>query len=157
MNEEELLKFGFPIAKPSIIKVLGVGGGGGNAVNHMYKQGITDVEFVLQFLMLSDPKRFSSLKGKKNKQIIESVSGEFNFLQEQIDKLIEGYSFLKKLELVNQNVFNVSSRLLIIEKEKMKPVLSFLGFNTLEDFKKYLSKIVKLNYTLFKKYISHSK
>ena len=32
---------------PSIIKVIGVGGGGGNAVNHMYKEGIHDVTFVL--------------------------------------------------------------------------------------------------------------
>jgi cell division protein FtsZ len=31
----------------SIIKVIGVGGGGGNAVNHMYRQGITDVTFVV--------------------------------------------------------------------------------------------------------------
>ncbi len=32
---------------PSGIKVLGVGGGGSNAVNHMYKQGIVDVEFLI--------------------------------------------------------------------------------------------------------------
>lgn len=32
---------------PSIIKVIGVGGGGGNAVNHMYKEGIGGVNFVL--------------------------------------------------------------------------------------------------------------
>ncbi len=32
---------------PSIIKVIGVGGGGSNAVNHMFKQGIKDVEFVI--------------------------------------------------------------------------------------------------------------
>ena len=32
---------------PSIIKVIGVGGGGGNAVNHMYKAGIHDVSFLL--------------------------------------------------------------------------------------------------------------
>ena len=31
----------------SIIKVIGIGGGGSNAVNHMYKQGIKDVEFVV--------------------------------------------------------------------------------------------------------------
>ena len=31
----------------SYIKVIGVGGGGGNAVNHMYRQGITDVSFVV--------------------------------------------------------------------------------------------------------------
>ncbi len=29
------------------IKVIGVGGGGGNAVNHMYKHGIRDVDFVI--------------------------------------------------------------------------------------------------------------
>ena len=33
--------------KTSIIKVIGVGGGGGNAVNHMYREGIHDVSFVL--------------------------------------------------------------------------------------------------------------
>ena len=31
----------------SIIKVIGVGGGGSNAVNHMYRQGIKGVEFVI--------------------------------------------------------------------------------------------------------------
>ena len=33
--------------KVNIIKVIGVGGGGGNAVNHMYREGIHDVSFVL--------------------------------------------------------------------------------------------------------------
>lgn len=36
-----------PTEKPSIIKVIGVGGGGSNAVNHMYKQGIRGVNFVV--------------------------------------------------------------------------------------------------------------
>ena len=36
-----------PTATPSIIKVIGVGGGGGNAVNHMFREGIHDVNFVL--------------------------------------------------------------------------------------------------------------
>jgi cell division protein FtsZ len=36
-----------PKLHPSIIKVLGVGGGGSNAVNHMFKQGITGVEFAI--------------------------------------------------------------------------------------------------------------
>lgn len=34
-------------ASQSIIKVIGVGGGGGNAVNHMYREGIHDVTYVL--------------------------------------------------------------------------------------------------------------
>ena len=40
-------KFDLPKDKSSIIKVLGVGGGGGNAVNHMFSQGIKGVDFVI--------------------------------------------------------------------------------------------------------------
>ncbi len=42
-----ILDFGEPEQENSIIKVIGVGGGGGNAVNHMYREGIHDVTFVL--------------------------------------------------------------------------------------------------------------
>ncbi|MDR2844275.1 MAG: cell division protein FtsZ [Candidatus Symbiothrix sp.] len=45
--ESILTGFDFPRTQPSIIKVIGVGGGGGNAVTHMYKEGIQDVNFVL--------------------------------------------------------------------------------------------------------------
>ena len=40
-------KFDLPRHHKSIIKVIGVGGGGSNAVNHMYRLGIKDVEFVV--------------------------------------------------------------------------------------------------------------
>ena len=43
----DILDFGEPQKENSIIKVIGVGGGGGNAVNHMYREGIHDVSFVL--------------------------------------------------------------------------------------------------------------
>jgi cell division protein FtsZ len=39
--------FDLPASSKSIIKVIGVGGGGSNAVNHMYGQGIKDVEFII--------------------------------------------------------------------------------------------------------------
>ncbi|WP_266202246.1 cell division protein FtsZ [Pontibacter kalidii] len=39
--------FDLPAGGKSIIKVIGVGGGGSNAVNHMYNQGIKDVEFII--------------------------------------------------------------------------------------------------------------
>ena len=47
MDNNVLLDFGAPEKENSIIKVIGVGGGGGNAVNHMYREGIHDVTFVL--------------------------------------------------------------------------------------------------------------
>ncbi|MDP4272464.1 MAG: cell division protein FtsZ, partial [Bacteroidota bacterium] len=43
----DILDFVFTQSNASIIKVIGVGGGGGNAVSHMYKEGINDVSFVL--------------------------------------------------------------------------------------------------------------
>ena len=39
--------FNFKQEEPSIIKVIGVGGGGSNAVTHMYKQGIVGVDFAI--------------------------------------------------------------------------------------------------------------
>ena len=40
-------QFDIPKSMSSIIKVIGVGGGGGNAVNHMYRQGIKGVDFIV--------------------------------------------------------------------------------------------------------------
>lgn len=42
-----MVNFGAPQGRRSIIKVIGVGGGGGNAVNHMFREGIHDVSFVV--------------------------------------------------------------------------------------------------------------
>ena len=47
MNEEDTLKFDIPTNAPRIIKVIGVGGGGGNAVQNMYREGIHNVSFVV--------------------------------------------------------------------------------------------------------------
>lgn len=46
-NKPTELDFVEPEKESSIIKVIGVGGGGGNAVNHMYREGIHEVSFVL--------------------------------------------------------------------------------------------------------------
>ena len=44
---EDIINFDLPQGRNSIIKVLGVGGGGSNAVNYMYRLGIKDVDFVV--------------------------------------------------------------------------------------------------------------
>ena len=45
-SQDELFK-PVDVDKPNYIKVIGVGGGGGNAVNHMMEEGIQGVDFVL--------------------------------------------------------------------------------------------------------------
>ena len=41
------LSFDLPKNKSNVIKVIGVGGGGSNAINHMFQQGIKGVDFVI--------------------------------------------------------------------------------------------------------------
>ena len=41
------LEFDMPINQSNVIKVIGVGGGGSNAINHMFSQGIKGVDFVI--------------------------------------------------------------------------------------------------------------
>ena len=49
MNEKKEVNMTFEISpsRSSIIKVIGVGGGGSNAVNHMFSQGIRGVDFMI--------------------------------------------------------------------------------------------------------------
>ena len=42
-----MIHFDLPKEKSSIIKVIGVGGGGSNAVNHMFSQSIDGVNFII--------------------------------------------------------------------------------------------------------------
>jgi cell division protein FtsZ len=46
-NTTDIMRFELPTEHNSIIKVIGVGGGGSNAVNYMYEQGINGVDFVV--------------------------------------------------------------------------------------------------------------
>lgn len=46
MQEDDMFEFA-PVAQNAVIKVVGVGGAGGNAVNNMIRAGIADVEFIV--------------------------------------------------------------------------------------------------------------
>ena len=49
MDQEKIndINFDLPKNKSNVIKVIGVGGGGSNAINYMFKQGIVGVDFVV--------------------------------------------------------------------------------------------------------------
>ncbi len=47
MSEFTNISFDLPKNQSNVIKVIGVGGGGSNAINHMFKQGIKGVDFVV--------------------------------------------------------------------------------------------------------------
>ena len=46
-TEFDNISFDLPKNQSNVIKVIGVGGGGSNAINHMFSQGIKGVDFVI--------------------------------------------------------------------------------------------------------------
>ena len=46
-KEFDNISFDLPKNQSNVIKVIGVGGGGSNAINHMFSQGIKGVDFVI--------------------------------------------------------------------------------------------------------------
>ena len=46
-ENENLIDFNLPKNQSSVIKVIGIGGGGGNAINYMYENGIEGVDFAV--------------------------------------------------------------------------------------------------------------
>ena len=45
VENENIIDFNLPKNQSSVIKVIGIGGGGGNAINYMYENGIKGVDF----------------------------------------------------------------------------------------------------------------
>ena len=66
------MNFDLPVERSSIIKVLGIGGGGNNAVNHMFEKGIKDVNFVV---CNTDHQALTKSPVKLKVQIGESLTG----------------------------------------------------------------------------------
>jgi cell division protein FtsZ len=46
-KQMDSFQFDMPKNQSNVIKVIGVGGGGSNAINHMFSQGINGVDFVI--------------------------------------------------------------------------------------------------------------
>jgi cell division protein FtsZ len=69
---DDIMNFDLPVERSSIIKVLGIGGGGNNAVNHMFEKGIQDVNFVV---CNTDHQALEKSPVKLKVQIGESLTG----------------------------------------------------------------------------------
>ena len=100
MNSSSMPEYGAPGINPAKIKVIGVGGGGGNAVNRMIKSGLTGVEFWLmntdlQVLQYSQAKNKIQLGATRTKglgaggdpSVGEAAAEE---AQQEITQAIEG-------------------------------------------------------------------
>jgi glutamate-ammonia-ligase adenylyltransferase len=114
--------------------------------------GITDIEFIIQYLLLSDKKYYSKYAGKSVDQILTSLKKSGSGLPE-LTNLKDNFLFLKKLELTYQVIFNSTSSILVLNEEKLSVLSERLKFSTKDEFRKHFNKIVKLNSLIFEKYL----
>jgi len=128
-----------------------------NMVNLKKRRGgLTDIEFIIQYLILGNPVLFTKCRGKGTTKIISVIANYYKSMKDLKD-LKDNFSFLKKLELTNQNLFNSSSSIFPSDEKKKKILATRMGFSSAEELNKEVSSIFKTNFVLFEKYISTDK
>jgi glutamate-ammonia-ligase adenylyltransferase len=114
--------------------------------------GLTDIEFLIQYILLSNKYYYSKYAGKRVDQIVPLLI-ESDSTYRDLHDLVNNFLFLKKLGLLNQVIFNSTSSAIVLNDEKVSALAKKMNFNSEEDFRKYFSKIIKLNKLIFEKYL----
>jgi glutamate-ammonia-ligase adenylyltransferase len=114
--------------------------------------GLSDINFLLEYLMLSNPALFKKCIGcGALKTIPKAVN--LNKSLKELKNLEANFVFLKKLEMTNQNIFNSTTSSLPLDAFKYKLVSTRMGFKEPDKFRKHISEIIKTNNSLFHKYL----
>ena len=114
--------------------------------------GLADIEFVLQYLILTSDNFFPKCRGKNIIRITEifnkSIKGSKDF-----NILSSNFIFLKKLTFTIQSAFNNSVSLLSFSDDKISIISFLLGYNSINEFKEELAGIINSNQIIFDKYL----
>ncbi len=114
--------------------------------------GLIDIEFVVQFLALLSSENFVKAVGKGTRIILKlSVK---HISQNDSDLLLNNYSFLKRLVLLNQVIFNATTSIMPSDKKKLAMLAQQMNFKTVEAFQQNLNEVMKSNKLLFQKYLT---
>lgn len=114
--------------------------------------GLTDIEFVIQYLILCNPNLFKKCTGNS---IIKNISifAKQKPASEKLIKLKESFSFLKTTELLNQNMFNNSLPVISQDDVKVQLIAQRMEIESKKDFLTELQAFTKLNINLFDKFL----
>jgi glutamine synthetase adenylyltransferase len=137
-----------------------------NAITDVIKGrgGVTDVEFINQYLLLLNPEYLKFCIGKGNRQILEYLKLEELKsvpIQDEEDtavqseryrdynKLLEGFKFLRKVRLSIQCVYHLESNL-FPSKQKGEVLYKFLNYESYEELAKAVQSTLKQNNEIFR-------
>jgi len=105
--------------------------------------GLTDIEFVVQYLLLQNPGLYKNSFDKGFVNHLQSLI-ENNIKKSEMMVLRESFEFYKSIELINQIIFNSSSPRIRFDEKRVKAICIVLGYTKAGKFKNDLeSKILK--------------
>ncbi len=111
--------------------------------------GISDIEFIIQYLLLTNPEIYKKNIGKRKIKRLKSLEDNLPGLID-FDKVKHNFLFLKNLEIFNQVIFNVSSGMIAKDEKKYELFAKLLGFASVSEFEKKLGSIIKENHSIYK-------
>ena len=114
--------------------------------------GLIDPEFIVQYLTLVSTNNFSKIAGNGVKEI--SVLSEKDISKNDSEILLNNYSFLKRLDLLNQIIFNATTSILPSDRKKLAMLSQHMGFENSESFQQRLNEVMKSNKLLFQKILA---
>jgi len=106
--------------------------------------GLSDIESVTHYFLLSNPKIVLSVIGEAIPRILkEHITDSRN--KKVLNELADNYIFIKNLEIFNQIVFNVSSSKLSLDENRLDKLSHLITTKTGEELKTKLNSVLKFN------------
>jgi len=114
--------------------------------------GLTDVEYLIHYLILSDPQLVKLAYGKPFINTMEIVKNKFKPCID-LEKLSDCYYFLKQIMILNQLFFSASGTKILTDEEHILPLVQFLKIKSTADLRKSIDESMKTIRALTNKYL----
>ncbi|MBK9098118.1 MAG: hypothetical protein IPM14_08385 [bacterium] len=106
--------------------------------------GLSDVEYIAHYLILSDSGLAALFTGKSISTILDTLSGKSKH-KKVLNELADNYIFIKNLEIFNQLAFSSSSSKLSTEEKKFDKLARFMKIENGASLKKKINSVLQFN------------
>ncbi len=115
------------------------------------KGALQTVDFILQYFCLRNIKLFKKVLGKDSSAILSGCKEQF--INDDFIKVFESYNYLKQVEFIQQNIFNIYGSTVSSNLARKNLLAHFLNFGSAKEFEEKLTMALKSNNSIFEKYL----
>lgn len=129
-------------------------GGGVQDVINLKKNsgGLSDIEFIAQYLILCNPHLYNKVRSKNIKKIFTLLSNEMSEYDDDFKTLLNNHLFLKSLILNYQNIFHQTSSIITRNDARFTKLEKKMRIKSDQGLEKKLYQVMKQNSSLYTKF-----